>query len=71
MDAAMSWLTNKQDELGSTDSLAIGVAYNVAMVLLGVLAAWHFSAAWIVMLGVVWAILHAYPLGRKAWEVAL
>lgn len=71
LDASMAWLSSKQDELGSTDSLAIGVAYNVGMVAIGLAAAWHFSASWIVALAVAWTILHAYPLGRKAWEVAL
>lgn len=68
LDATMAWLASKQDELGHTDSVALGVAYNTIMMAIGIGAAWHFSAAWIVALAVAWTVFHAYPIGLAAWR---
>jgi len=71
LDATMTWLKDRQGEYAQTDSTLLKVSYNSAMMAIGIAAALHFSAAWIVALAVAWTVFHAYPIGLAAWRAVL
>ncbi len=61
------WVSNKQEQLGSTENIGLAVVINVAMTLLG-LAVW--AAPWGIamdVVGVAWAVLNARPLVQALW----